>query len=256
RAVRRSAGRSPVRGTDPSRGPSARPGEPPRRAACRSVRPSPTAPGTMPTATLLASAESIPGMLPLCSFSVLDAPSEAPSHAPLNYCRKAPGPAMRAERSQAMLTPAEELGLSGLALAGRVQKAFHRIPEPELIQLMRRIREESFGRHLIYLRHGEPDAIRILPCPVTALPDQLAYIHYVPQTILNALKRLPELYFQDFAVRDLLRLSADEERWLWECWGPSQREHNPVFGRLDAMVDFISPMWKDSLRFVEPNLSG
>jgi hypothetical protein len=29
-----------------------------------------------------------------------------------------------------------------------------------------------------------------------------------------------------------------------------------VFGRLDAMVDFISPMWKDSLRFVEPNLSG
>jgi hypothetical protein len=29
-----------------------------------------------------------------------------------------------------------------------------------------------------------------------------------------------------------------------------------MFGRLDAMVDFISPMWKDSLRFVEPNLSG
>ena len=29
-----------------------------------------------------------------------------------------------------------------------------------------------------------------------------------------------------------------------------------MFGRLDAMIDFISPMWKDSLRFVEPNLSG
>jgi len=53
-----------------------------------------------------------------------------------------------------------------------------------------------------------------------------------------------------------LRLSPEEERWLWECWGPSHREYNPVFGRLDAMVDFISPMWKDSLRFVEPNLSG
>src|SRR5438552_18696330 len=25
---------------------------------------------------------------------------------------------------------------------------------------------------------------------------------------------------------------------------------------MDAMVDFISPMWKDSLKFVEPNLSG
>src|SRR5262249_17259948 len=55
---------------------------------------------------------------------------------------------------------------------------------------------------------------------------------------------------------DVLRLSPDEEKWLWDCWGPSQRENNPIFGRLDAMVDFLSPMWKDSLRFVEPNLSG
>ena len=61
---------------------------------------------------------------------------------------------------------------------------------------------------------------------------------------------------QDFAVRDVLRLAGEEERWLRECWGPSQRENNPVFGRLDAMIDFTSPMWKDSLRFVEPNLSG
>jgi hypothetical protein len=155
-----------------------------------------------------------------------------------------------------MLTPAEELGLSGLALAGRIQKAFHQIPEPEQVRLMRRIREESFRRHLIYLRNGEPDAIRVLPCPITVLPDQLAYIHYVTQTILNALKRLPGLYFQDFTVRDMLRLSPAEEQWLGECWGPSQRDNDPVFGRLDAMVDFVSPMWKDSLRFVEPNLSG
>jgi hypothetical protein len=155
-----------------------------------------------------------------------------------------------------MLTPAEELGLSGLAVAGRVGKTFHKISDSELAELMRRMREEAFCRHLIYLRDGEPDAIRVLPCPVTVLPDQLAYLHYVAQTILNALKRLPELYFQDFAVRDILRLSPGEERWLWDCWGPSQRENNPIFGRLDAMVDFVSPMWKDSLRFVEPNLSG
>src|SRR5262249_25297996 len=58
------------------------------------------------------------------------------------------------------------------------------------------------------------------------------------------------------AVREVLRLGPEEEEWLWQCWGPSHRDHNPIFGRLDAMVDFISPMWKDSLRFVEPNLSG
>jgi hypothetical protein len=48
----------------------------------------------------------------------------------------------------------------------------------------------------------------------------------------------------------------EEERWLEDCWGPSHRENNPVFGRLDAVVDFTSPMWKTSLCFLEPNLSG
>jgi hypothetical protein len=155
-----------------------------------------------------------------------------------------------------MLTPAEELGLSGLSLASRVRTAFHHIPEPRLKELVERIREESFKRHLIYLRDGETDTIRVLPCPLTVLPDQLTYLHFVSLTIHNALKRLPELYMQDFAVREVLQISPEEEEWLWKSWGPSQRENNPVFGRLDAMVDFTSPMWKDSLRFVEPNLSG
>jgi hypothetical protein len=155
-----------------------------------------------------------------------------------------------------MLTPAEELGLSGLSLAGRIRKAFYTIPEPELLGLIGRIREESHRRHLVYLRDGEPEAIRVLPCPVVVLPDQVAYVHYISLTILNALKRLPDLYLQDFAVREVLRLLPEEEEWLWKCWGPSQRENNPVFGRLDAMIDFTSPMWKASLRYVEPNLSG
>jgi hypothetical protein len=155
-----------------------------------------------------------------------------------------------------MLTPAEELGLSGAALAGRVRQAFHKIPEAALVELMQHLRAEAFRRHLIYLRDGQPDAIHLMPCPVTVLPDQLSYIHIVSLTIQNALKRLPELYFQDFAVREVLQLSPEEDQWLWECWGPSHRDLNPIFGRLDAVVDFASPMWKDSLRFLEPNLSG
>ena len=155
-----------------------------------------------------------------------------------------------------MLTPAEELGLSGLSLATRVRKAFFSMPDATLIGAMDRIRDESTRRHLMYLRDGNLETIRVLPCPITVLPDQLAYVHFVSLTIQNALKRLPEMYMQDFAVRELLRISPAEEQWLWECWGPSQREHNPVFSRLDAMVDFISPMWKDSLKFVEPNMSG
>jgi hypothetical protein len=155
-----------------------------------------------------------------------------------------------------MLTPAEELGLSGLSLASRTRKAFFKLPEPDILALICRIGEETLRRLVVYMRDGVREGIRIMACPVTALPDQLAYIHFVSQTIHNALKRLPELYMQDFAVREVLRLSPDEEEWLWHCWGPGQRENNPIFGRLDALVDFTVPMWKQSLKFVEPNLSG
>jgi hypothetical protein len=155
-----------------------------------------------------------------------------------------------------MLTPAEELGLSGLSLASRVRKAFHKLGEATVRQMIGNIREQARRRHLIYLRDGELDTIHVLPCPLTVLPDQITYIHFVSLTIHNALKRLPDLYLRDPAVRDVLRLTPEEEVWLRECWGPSHRDNDPVFGRLDALVDFTSAMWKDSLRFVEPNLSG
>jgi hypothetical protein len=155
-----------------------------------------------------------------------------------------------------MLTPAEELGLSGLSLASRVRKAFFHIPDSALLQLTERMRDEAKSRHLSYFREGQEDPIHVMPMPMTLLPEQVTYIHHVTLTIQNALKRFPELYLQDEGVRGLLRIPPEEESWLRECWGPSQRENNPIFGRLDAMVDFISPMWKDSLKFVEPNLGG
>jgi hypothetical protein len=155
-----------------------------------------------------------------------------------------------------MLTAAEELGLSGLALSSRVQRALYGLPEPELLQLIERLRQGAIERHVIYLHDGTIDPVRILPCPITVVPDQLAYIHHITLSVQNALKRLAPLYFSDPAVREILRLPAEEERWLRECWGPSQELHNPIFGRLDALIDFTSPMWKESLRFVEPNLSG
>ena len=74
--------------------------------------------------------------------------------------------------------------------------------------------------------------------------------------VQEAIKRFPALYFADEQVREILRLPDPEERWLRECWGPSQQAHNPIFGRLDALIDFTSPMWRESLKFVEPNLTG
>src|SRR5206468_294864 len=125
-----------------------------------------------------------------------------------------------------------------------------------LIKLFERIRELSRLRRVFYLRDGQEEVIHTMLLPITVLPEQMGYLHYVSLTIQNVLKRLPELYMQDPAVRAVLRVSPEEETWLWDCWGPSQVENNPMFSRLDAMVDFISPMWKDTLKFVEPNLSG
>lgn len=155
-----------------------------------------------------------------------------------------------------MLTPAEELGLSGLSLDSRVRKVFYGLAPQTMEDLLARMEHEAFARKLLYFRQGRPEAVRVLPRPIAVMPEQLSYLNFVSMTILNALKRLPDLYLHDFALRSVVPLSPDEEKWLWDSWGPSQRENNPVFGRLDAMVDFTSPMWKDSLRFVEPNLCG
>src|SRR5262245_57021172 len=119
-----------------------------------------------------------------------------------------------------MLTPAEELGLRGLALASRVRKAVYGISEPDLTRMIGRISEEAFRRHLIYLREGQQEVVHVMACPLTVLPDQLAYIHFVTLTVQNALKRLLEIYLQDAAVRDVLRLPDEEEQWLRDCWGP------------------------------------
>ena len=43
-------------------------------------------------------------------------------------------------------------------------------------------------------------------------------------------------------------------RDVWAQHRP--RAPNPLYGRLDAVCDFTSARWQDSLQFMEPNLSG
>ena len=155
-----------------------------------------------------------------------------------------------------ILTPAEELGLSGLSLDSRVRKAFYSMPAATVVEMAARMHAEATARNLVYYRDGLMETIPIMLRPIGVMPDQLAYLHFASLTILNALKRLPDLYLQDFNVRSIVRLTPPEEKWLWDSWGPGHRELNPVLGRLDAVVEFTSPMWKDSLRFMEPNLCG
>jgi hypothetical protein len=137
-----------------------------------------------------------------------------------------------------------------------VRKIFYALPTQELADLMTRANEEARRRSIIYERDGQMETIRVLLRPYALMPDQATYLHFVSLTLLNALKRLPEMYLADAEIRRIVPLSNDEEVWLHDSWGPSQRDNNPVFGRLDGVIEFTSPMWKDSLRFIEPNLSG
>jgi hypothetical protein len=143
-----------------------------------------------------------------------------------------------------------------LNLDSRVRKVFYALKPAELAELVDRVQKEAWERKLIYERHGKMETIPLLLRPSAAMPDQLAYLHFVSLTLLNALKRLPELYLADAEIRRIVPLSEPEQAWLRDSWGPSQRDNNPVFGRLDGVIEFTSPMWKDSLKFIEPNLSG
>ena len=118
------------------------------------------------------------------------------------------------------------------------------------------MRQGSLERHLDYFHDGHLETIRVLPCPITLLPDQLVYLHSVTRTLHHALLRLPELYLSDPAVRAILPLDPVEDEWLRACWTPAVEARNPVFDRLDCMVDYASSIWKETLRFVEPNLTG
>ena len=155
-----------------------------------------------------------------------------------------------------MLTPAEEVGLAGQRLTQRVQRALDAITQPEMIRLLDDIQALATERHLAYQRDGVTETIRLFPRPITLRQDQLGYLHHVTHTLLNATKRMVDLYFGDLDVRKILRVTAEEERWLLDCWTSAHREANPIFSRLDAVVDFSSPRWKDTLQFVEPNLTG
>src|SRR6185436_9294084 len=40
------------------------------------------------------------------------------------------------------------------------------------------------------------------------------------------------------------------------AWSDQHAQHSAIYGRLDAVCNFSSPGWRESLAFMEPNLSG
>lgn len=155
-----------------------------------------------------------------------------------------------------MLSPAEELGLAGAALDARVRRAVNHIPDATLHRLSRRLADDARLNGVVYERGGEIEPVRIMLRPLLVMPEQVAYLHNVCTVIVDALKRLPEIYFSDPDVRAILPLAPDEEAWLRDCCAALEGGPNALYGRLDAVCDFTGARWQDSLQFLEPNLSG
>jgi carboxypeptidase Taq len=155
-----------------------------------------------------------------------------------------------------MLSPAEELGLAGAALDARIRRAVNHIPDATLARLSGRLAEDTRLNGIVYDHEGVSEPVRIMLRPLLVMPEQIAYLHHVCSRIVDALKRLPDLYFADAEVRALLRLAPAEEAWLRDAYEALKGGQNSLYGRLDAVCDFTGARWQDSLLFLEPNLSG
>jgi len=155
-----------------------------------------------------------------------------------------------------MLTPAEAVGLRGKQIDSRLRRAAGGVSAHRIRQLNERLREDAWRNHVIYERDGTAEAVRIMLRPLAATHDQIAYVHHVCAVLTDALRRLADLYLLDPDVRRVLALDPVEAGWLGEIWTERHGRNNPIYGRLDAVCDFTSAGWRDSLAFLEPNLSG
>lgn len=155
-----------------------------------------------------------------------------------------------------MLTPDELLGLAGRSLDGRLRRALHALPPPAVAALERRLKRDATEAGLVYEHEERIETIRVLPRPLVLLPEQLAYLHHVTLQVVDALERLPRLYLTDPHARRILRLSEGEDAFLRDVYEPRHAANNPLYPRLDAVVDLGAGAWRDTLKFVEANLSG
>ncbi|OQY82071.1 MAG: hypothetical protein B6D41_18705 [Chloroflexi bacterium UTCFX4] len=150
----------------------------------------------------------------------------------------------------------DEHGLRGVSLDLYLRQIFASLPPETVRQLYQHMRAEALRKELVYYRDGKTEGINVIMRPLAMFAEQLNYFHYVSQTLLGALKRMPELYLKDFQVREIVPLEDGEAKWLWDTWGASHNQFHTVFGRLDAVADLSGAFSKDSLAFIEANLVG
>jgi carboxypeptidase Taq len=155
-----------------------------------------------------------------------------------------------------VLSPAEALGLTGATLEARIRRAANHVSDTTFARIAERLRADARANEMIYEHEGVQEPIRLMLRPLLVMQEQLSYVHHVCLQLIEALKRLPDLYLGDERIRKIVAITPEEERWFHDTWTKDHSRFNSIYGRLDAVCDFTGANWQDSLHFMEPNLTG
>src|SRR4249920_226560 len=117
-----------------------------------------------------------------------------------------------------LISPSEALGLSGAALESRCIRATHHISDHAFRQIAERMRTDALANEMVYEHEGVPEPVRVMLRPILARREQLTYVHYVCQQIVEALKQFPALFLKDPNIRKTLAVSDEEGSWLRDIW--------------------------------------
>ena len=127
-----------------------------------------------------------------------------------------------------ILSPAEALGLSGATLEARIRRAANHVSDATFARIAARLLADARANEMIYEHEGVQEPVRLMLRPLLVMQEQLSYVHHVCLQLIEALKRLPDLYLQDERIRKIVAITPDEERWFRDTWTKEHSRFNSI----------------------------
>jgi hypothetical protein len=125
-------------------------------------------------------------------------------------------------------------------------------------EINQRLQAESIERGLWWeIRRGYKDVIPLMCRPLLMDLSCRGYVHHVTWQIRMGLRRVINLMARHPEASELVPFPPEEEEWLSRYRRPPTPYENPVgprlFCRLDALVSFDGPGWRDTMKIMETN---
>jgi len=139
----------------------------------------------------------------------------------------------------------------------KVNKFFLSLEPSRAKNIYKKVRSDSFKRGMIiYDENNKPRLIDVAMRPWVITKKQRAFCHRLGLDMRSALAKLIEIYWQSKQAKEIIPLTPKEEEWFYLTCAKGVRHPETVFERLDALVDFESPRWKEEFKFIETNSVG